>query len=141
MSDKNPIQKTLNYIEKHNLREKVTLNENGSITWSEDLHETTAAMDAGLSLDQVKKLQKADAELLNAATYLSGELAVEAFTRDPNLTETGFNYTVGSTTKVSGIFNRDQKDHVVVAVENTHRNAEFNRVATTLNSMFNDINS
>lgn len=141
MADKSPIQKTLNYVDKHNLREKVTLGENGVIQTEDDLFETTACMDAGLTLDQVNKLHKAKGELLTAVTYVAGELAVDAFKADENLTETGFNYNAGQGLKVAGIFNRDTKDHVQVVVETTHRNAEFNRVANVLNGLFNDINN
>lgn len=141
MTTKNPIQKTLNYVEKHDLRAKVTMGDNGVIKIDDDLFEATAAMDAGVTLDQVKKLQKAEGELLTAVTYVSGELAAEAFKQDPNLVETGFDYRVGQTVKVAGMFNRDAKDSTVVIVETTHKSAEFGRVASALNGMFSDINS
>jgi hypothetical protein len=141
MTDKNPIAKTLAVVERHDLEAKIKLNENNTIFIPEDLVETTAAMDAGLTMDQVKKFEKAKGELLPAVTYVAGKLSVDAFKADPNLSETGFSYNVGKTEKVSGVFSRDSKEHVVVVVETTHRNAEFNRVAAGLNSMFDDINS
>lgn len=141
MTDKNPIAKTLAYIERHGLTDKITLNENNTIHIPDDLVETTAAMDAGITLDQIKKFDKAKGELLPAVTHVAGQLSGTAFKADPNLTETGFSYSIGTGVKVSGIFNRDAKDHTVVVVETTHRSAEFNRVVTGLNAMFDDINS
>ena len=141
MTDKNPIAKTLAYIERHDLTTKITLNENNTINIPDDLVETTAAMDAGLTMDQVKKFEKAKGELLPAVTHVAGQLSGTAFKADPNLTETGFSYSIGTGVKVSGVFNRDAKDHTVVVVETTHRSAEFNRVVAGLNTMFDDINN
>lgn len=141
MAEKNPIQKTINYIDKHDLRAKVTMADNGVIKTDDDLYEATALMDAGVTLDQVKKLHKAEKELVSAVTYLGGELAAEAFKGDANLAETGFNYTAGPSVKVSGLYHRDAKDHTVVVVETTHKDAEFNRVVNSLGGMFADINS
>ncbi len=139
-TEKNPIAKTEAYVEKHDLKSKVTI-ENGLIKVADDIFETTALMDAGLTLDQANKLSKAKGELINGVTFVAGGLVHQAFKENDGLTEVGYSFTMGQGTKVSGLYNRDAKDHVVVAVETTHRNAEFNRVATHLNSMFNDINS
>jgi hypothetical protein len=141
MTDKNPIAKSIAYADKHDLWSKITLKENGTIGSTEDLVEATAALDAGLTMDQVKKFQKSLGELIPAATHVGGVRAAEGFKADPNLTETGFSFAIGSTQKVSALYNRDSKDHVVVVVETTHRSAEFQRVVTGLNSMFDDINS
>ncbi|MNF21477.1 hypothetical protein D3C85_88170 [compost metagenome] len=141
MTDKSPIAKTLAYIERHGLTDKIKLNENNTIHIPDDLVETTAAMDAGITLDQIKKFDKAKGELLPAVTHVAGQLSGDAFKADPNLTETGFSYSIGTGVKVSGVFNRDAKDHTVVVVETTHRSAEFNRVVTGLNAMFDDINN
>lgn len=141
MADKNPIQKTLNYIDKHNIRGKITMAENGVIKTDDDLYEATVLMDTGITLDQVKKLHKAEKELITAVTYVGAELATEAFKADANLVETGFNYTAGPSVKVSGLYHRDNKDHTVVMVETVHRDAEFNRVMSAIGGMFADINS
>jgi hypothetical protein len=141
MTDKNSVAKSIAYADKHDLWGKITRNENGTIAATEDFVESTAALDAGITMDQVKKFQKAVGELIPAAIYVGGQLAGEGFKADPNLTETGFNFNIGGTQKVSALYNRDSKDHVVVVVETTHRSAEFQRVVTNLNSMFDDINS
>lgn len=141
MADKNPIQKTLNYVDKHDLRAKVTMADNGVIKTDDDLYEATVLMDVGITLDQVKKLHKAEKELVGAVTYVGGELAAEAFKSDANLSETGFSYTAGPAVKVSGLYNRDAKDHTVVVVETVHKDAEFNRIITNLGGLFADINS
>lgn len=141
MTDKNPIAKSIAYADKHDLWSKITLNENGTIASTEDLVETTAALDAGLTMDQVKKFQKSLGELIPAATHVGGVRAAEGFKADPNLTETGMSFSIGSTQKMSVLYNRDNKDHVVAVVETTHRSAEFQRVVSGLNSMFDDINS
>lgn len=139
--EKDPIKKSKDYAEKHDLRSKITRGENGLISAVDDLVETTAALDAGITMDQVNKFQKALGELVPAAIYVAGELAVDGFKADANLTETGFSFPVGKHQKVSALFNRENNDHTVVVVETTHRSAEFNRVATHLNSLFNDVNS
>lgn len=138
---KNPIAKSEAYIEKHALREKITLADNKTIQSADDLFEVTAAMDAGLTMDQVKKLDKARGELLPAALLVGGELAEQAFRADPNLTETGMSFNMGTHQKFSAIFHRDDKNHVTAVVETTHRSAEYDRVHKHLNGLFDDINS
>lgn len=140
-TEKNPIAKSIAYAEKHDLFGKITLADNGTITSSDDLVETTAALDAGLTMDQVKKFQKSLGELIPAATYVAGLRAEEGFKANPELTETGFSFNVGSHQKVAGLFHRDNKDHTVVVVETTHRSAEFQRVVTHINGLFDDINN
>lgn len=138
---KNPIAKSEAYIDKHTLREKITLGANETIQAVDDLFEVTAAMDAGLTMDQVKKLDKARGELLPAALLVGGELAEQAFRANPNLTETGMSFSMGSHQKFSAIFHRDDKNHVTAVVETTHRSAEYDRVHKHLNGLFDDINS
>mgnify|MGYP003536762818 FL=1 len=138
---KNPIAKTEAYVEKHGLENLVTLGDNNIIKVTDDILEAVACMDAGLTLDQANRLAKAKGDLINGVTFVGGKLAAQAFKDTESLNETGFNFTMGSATKVSGMFSRDAKDAVVVAVETTHRSAEFNRVASHLKGLFDDINS
>ncbi len=141
MSDKNPLAKSIAYAEKHDLASKITLDENFQIKLTDDYYESTVLLDTGITLDQVKKLQKADAELYTATVYVAGQKAVDAMKENANLVETGFSYNIGSTVKASGMFHREGPEHFVGAIEHVHRNAEFNRVATSLKSLFNDINN
>lgn len=138
---KNPLAKSIAYAERHALREKITRAENNTIQSADDLFEVTAAMDAGLTMDQVKKLDKARGELLPAALMIGGELAEEAFRADPNLSETGMSFNMGSHQKFSAIFHRDGPSHVTAVVETTHRSAEYDRVHKHLNGLFESINN
>ena len=138
---KNPLAKSIAYAERHALRDKITRAENNTIQSADDLFEVTAAMDAGLTMDQVKKLDKARGELLPAALMIGGELAEEAFRADPNLSETGMSFNMGSHQKFSAIFHRDGPSHVTAVVETTHRSAEYDRVHKHLNGLFESINN
>src|SRR5690606_27012357 len=107
MAEKNPIQKTLNYIDKHGLEDLFTLNEAGGIDVDVELFEKTALADAGITMDQYKKLEKSKGELIPAATHVGGQLAAQAFKANPELTETGFSFHMGTSQKVGALFDRD----------------------------------
>jgi len=138
---KNTELKSRVFIEKHGLDEKIQINEKGLFNLPDDLHESIVLADAGVTLEQLKKVQKTESELLAATALLAGEKTAVAFKENPELTETALSYSIGSTQTASIVFSRDNKDHMVAAVETKVKSAEFKRVASHLNSLFDDINS
>lgn len=147
MADKEKTKSTemtsLAFAEKHDLAAKILLGDNGVFSLPKDYYEVIAATDAGVTVDQLKKLQKVDQQLLAATTLLSGKIATEEFAKNPEAKELAFSYNVGPHAKASGIFTRteDDKLSIVNAVEHRYQTAEMNRVYGHLNDLFAGINS
>jgi hypothetical protein len=147
MADKDKTKSTeltsLAFAEKHDLAAKILLGDNGIFSLPKDYYEVIAATDAGVTVDQLKKLQKVDQQLLAATTLLTGKIANEEFAKNPEAKELAFSYNVGPHAKASGIFTRteDDKLSIVNAVEHRYQTAEMNRVYGHLNDLFAGINS
>lgn len=129
------------FIDQHNLREHVILNEANSFDIPADLYADVVLKGAEITLDQLKKKERLEGELLASVTLLGGEQAVERFKSNPELSEIGFSMPMGSSHVASGIFSREGKDHTVVTVNNKIGTAEMKRVLGHLNTLFDDISS
>lgn len=134
-------QKSADFAAKHNLAERLEIDEKaGVISTGEDFYAATL-VDVGLTLDQVKKLQKHDAKLLAATTLVAGEKAAELFKKNEDLTEISFNYSLGNN-KAHGYFSRDGQTPVRNIVE-TYGSAggELGKVHKHVKTLFDNINS
>lgn len=133
--------KSVAFAETHGLRDKIVLNAKGTFDVPTDLHESIALAHAGITLDQHKKLQKIEGELLSGVILVAGEQAAQAFKDNIELSEVGISYNIGSTTKASAVFDRVSKDHAVVHVETKFASGELKRVLTHLNGLYDEVNS
>lgn len=135
------------FAEKHELRGKIVLGDNGIFGLPKDYYEVVAATETGMTVDQVretlKKFEKVDRALLPATTLIAGEVSHEEFAKNPEAKELAFSYNIGAHAKASDIFTRteDDKVSIVNAVEHRHQTAEMNRVYGHLNDLFTNINS
>jgi len=135
--------KSRKFIEKHGLTEKLAVNDKtGQVEPSEDFYESTLS-DTGLTLDQVKKLQKHNAQLLAASTLAAGELAAEHFKEHPETKEMSFEYNAGhdvhqayfsTTENTAGVRN-------VVEVHGAQDKGELKKVHKDLKSLFDTIHT
>lgn len=133
--------KSQKFADKHDLRSKLAVNDKtGQIEPAEDFYEATLS-DTGLTLDQVRKLQKHDASLLAAATLTAGELAAEHFRGHPETKEMSMEYDVGhnvhhayfsTTENTSGVRN-------VVEVHGAQEKGELKKVHKHVKSLFDAI--
>lgn len=137
---KNTDIKSAAFAEKHDLDSKVVVTDKGLIELPADLHESIVLADAGVTLDQFKKIQKGSAELFAGVTYVAAPKIVNHMKANPEVTEMGFSYAVGGDTTASAIFNRDGI-HVVNAVETKIQTAEMKRVHSYIDDLFNNINN
>jgi len=140
MSDVSKIQ-AVSYAEKNDLRAKISINDAGLYTIPADIRQVLVLDPLGVSAETYGKIEKEDAKLLGGMIYVGGELAVDHFKANPDAVEVGFNYQQGNSTSVSVLFNRDAKDHTVVAVETKHKTADVKRVLSYLGDQFANINS
>lgn len=129
------------YADKNKLGELITIGSNGIYNIPEMLHTDLVLTPAGITPEQHKKMQKAEAELLGGVLYVGGNLAVEHFKENAEAVEVGFTYNQGSMTTVSGVFNREAKDHTVVAIETKYKTADVKRVLSYLGDHFSNVNS
>lgn len=152
MADKEKAAKAIEmssraFADKHDLRGKIELGDNGIFGLSKDYYETVASTETGLTVEQVretlKKFEKVDRALLPATTLITGEIANDEFAKNPEAKELAFSYSIGAHAKASGIFTRteDNKVSIVNAVEHRHQTAEMNRVYGHLNDLFTNINA
>ncbi|WDS62196.1 hypothetical protein [Pseudomonas phage D6] len=140
MSDVSKIQ-AVGYAEKNGLREKITINESGLYTIPADLRQVLVLDPLGVSAATYKKIEQEDAKLLGGLLYIGGELATGHFKANPDAMEVGFNYQQGDATNVSVVFNREAKDHTVIAIETKHKTPDIKRVLSWLGDEFANINS
>ncbi|QEM41949.1 hypothetical protein [Pseudomonas phage vB_PaeM_PS119XW] len=134
--------KSFAFIEEHKLREKVILGEANTFDIPNDLYESVVLGGAGISLEQLKKKERLEGELLAGVTLVAGEQAATRMKENPDLSEIGFNYNMGTTnSQVAGIFNRDGKDHSVVTVSTKTNSAEMKRVCAHINQLFEEVNT
>lgn len=134
--------KSVKVAEKFGLKDKMSVDTtSGVINLPEDYYESTLEA-TGLTLDQIKKLQKHNAELLGATTLIAGELAAEAFRENPDLGEVSFSYTRGHDHS-KGFFKREGTDRVYI-VEETYgvgTRGEMGKVFKHLTQLFDEINT
>lgn len=126
---------------KHNVQQYLKLDEKtGGITVDDKLYEELLK-DTDLTLDQVKKLQKHDAEVLGMVTYAGGELAHKAFKTNPELTETSLTYSAGHN-KVHAYYAREgeNKTRNIVETHGVGDGGELAKVYKALDKMFEDLN-
>lgn len=140
MTDKNPIAKTEQYIERHELDKLISIDAKGVVKIDDNIYEKTVLADTGLTLDQVKKLRKHEGELYPAVVHHTAGLAATAFKGDANLSEVGFNFNMGGH-KAAGVFSREGNQRFVGEINHEHKNAEFKRVVAGIEGLFADINS
>jgi hypothetical protein len=140
MTDVSKIQAAA-YSEKHGLGEKITMSPQGIYAIPTDLAQVLVLDPLNVSADTYKKIEKGFAELNGGVLYTTGNLAVDHFKNNADAQEVGFNYQLGSMTTVSGIFNRDAKDHTVLAIETKYKTADMKRVLSYLGDEFANINS
>jgi hypothetical protein len=140
-TDKAVELKSRAYAEKHDLDSKIQIDGKGLYAELRDLHESTVLLDAGVTVEQYKKIQQGDAQLLSAVTLVAGEKFAAAAKSNNELVEASVSYPMGSNTVATVMFNRDSKDHVVAAVETRVKSAEHKRVIAHLDSLFDDVNS
>ncbi|QBJ02777.1 hypothetical protein MZD04_gp251 [Pseudomonas phage Psa21] len=129
------------YSEKNGLADKITLADTGIYTIPADLAQTLVLDPLNVSAETFKKIEKGFTELAGGVVYTAGNLAVEHFKANPEAVEIGFNYQQGSMTTVSGLFNRDAKDHTVLAFETKYKTADMKRVLSYLGDEIANINS
>jgi hypothetical protein len=129
------------YAEKNGLAEKITISDAGIYAIPADLQQALVLDPLGVSADTYKKIEKGNAELLGGVMYVGGNLATSHFKANPEAVEVGLNYQQGSATNVSILYNREAKDHTVVAIETKHKTADIKRVLSYLGDEFGNINS
>lgn len=129
------------YSEKNGLAEKITLADNGIYSIPADLAQVLVLDPLNVSAETFKKIEKGFSELAGGVLYTTGNLAVNHFKNNADAQEIGFNYQQGSMTTVSGIFNRDAKDHTVMAFETKWKGTDMKRVLSYLGDEFANINS
>lgn len=128
-------------IEKFGLKETITMGESGAYTIPVDLWEQQVLVPSGVTMETFKRIENDSMRLAAAVTLHTGTLAVDHFKSNVEAVELGFNYQQGTATTVSGIFNRNAKDHTVLAFEVKHKTADMKRVLGYLGGEFGDINS
>lgn len=134
--------KSFAFIEENKIREKVILNESNTFDIPTDLYESIVLGGSGISVEQIKKKERIEGELLAAVTLVAGEQVAERMKANPELSEVGFNYNMGTTnSQVAGIFSRDGKDHTMISVSTKTNSAEMRRVSAHLNALFEQVNT
>ncbi len=133
--------KSQKFAEKHGLKDKLAVNDKtGQIEASDDFYEATLE-DTGLTLDQVRKLQKHDATLLAAATLAAGEMAADHFKAHPETKEIGFEYGAGHNVHQAYFSTTENTTSVrnVVEVHGAQEKGELKKVHKYVKSLFDDI--
>uniref|UniRef100_A0AB39CDE5 Uncharacterized protein n=1 Tax=Pseudomonas phage RVTF4 TaxID=3236931 RepID=A0AB39CDE5_9VIRU len=128
-------------IEKFGLKDTITLADTGVYTIPVDLFEKQVLEAHGVTPATFKKIENDSIRLATAVTLHCGQLATEHMKNNPDAIELGFNYKQGELTTVSGIFNRDAKDHTVIAFDVKCKTADMKRVLGFLGDEFAAINS
>jgi hypothetical protein len=136
-------QKTEKSVEKFGLKNKLAFDEkSGVLGLPEDFYAKSLEENkVGLTLDQVKKLQAHDSELLRSTTLAAGEVAAEKFKEFPELKEISVNYDHGQNTSWA-YFERESTTPVrnVVEVKGLD-GGEMGKVHKHLKGLFDNINS
>ncbi len=135
--------KTEKSVEKFGISDKMKFDEkSGVISLPKNFYEKTLEDgEVGLTLDEVKKLQKHDSEVLAATTLAAGQVAAEKFESHPELKEISVNYNHGQNTSWAH-FERESTTPVrnVVEVKGLD-GGEMGKVHRHLKGLFDDINS
>lgn len=112
----------------------------GTLSLPEEFYET-ALEGSGVTLDQLKKVQKRDAELMAATTYAAGERAKTELVANPELTELSLSYNRGLDSTHT-YFSREGTTPVRHVVESHGMDGgELKKVHTHVKSLFDDINN
>lgn len=129
------------YAEKNGLAEKITIAENGIYSIPADLAQMLVLDPLNVSAETYKKIETGFRDLAGGVLYTTGTLAVDHFKANPEAVEVGFSYNQGTDTTITGLFNREAKDHTVLAIETKYKNADMKRVLSYLGDQFDNINS
>lgn len=136
-------QKTEKSVEKFGLKDKLKFDEkSGVLGLPKDFYaKSLEENEVGLTLDQVKKLQAHDSELLRSTTLAAGEIAAKKFEEFPELKEISVNYDHGQNTSWA-YFERESTTPVrnVVEVKGLD-GGEMGKVHKHLKGLFDNINS
>lgn len=132
--------KAAQYAKKNDLSTLITLPESGNFIIPADLHERLVLEPAGITVEQNNRREELEKELAAGVLYTTGTLAHEYMAANPESVELGFSYPQGKQTTVSGFFNRDDKQHVVLHVETKYKTADMQRVLDYLGGHFDNIN-
>lgn len=138
-------KKSIDFAAKFNLADKISADaKSGTLSLPDDYYESTLE-DVGVSIDQIKKLQKHDASLLAATTLVAGEKAAEIFKENEDIHEVSFNYGIGQSS-AHGHFGRAREDHAayarnIVSVHGAGDKGELGKVHKHLNTLFSEVNS
>lgn len=133
--------KAIKFAEDNDLKTMVTIGENGIFAIPKDIHEKLVLIPLGYTSKDHDKIVKREEELFGGMLYHTGNLAVEHFKGNAEAVEVGFSYNAGSNTTVSGLFNREAKDHTVVAVDTRYKNADIKRILSYLGDEIGNINT
>ena len=145
---KNAKLKSEKSIEKFGIRDKLSFDEKSGIIslaggdkTGKFYEQTLKDADIGITLDQVKRLQEHDAELLAATTLAGGELAAEKFKENPELKEISMSYMHGQTTS-HAYFEREGTTPVRNVVEvKALDGGELKKVQSHIKTLFDDISN
>lgn len=137
--------KSSDFADKLGLRDQITVDAKSGVA---ELPETYYAdslekAGVGVTLDQLKKLQKHDASLLAATTLVVGEKAASLYKENPELSEVSFSYSMGHN-KAHGYFQRDNEQapvRNVVEIHGAQDRGELNKVYKHVKGLFDNINS
>lgn len=136
--------KSVAFAKKFDLENKIQIDsKTGVVTLDENFYESTLE-DTGLTMDQVKKLQKHDAALLAATTLVAGEKAADIFKNNEDITSVTVQYTAGNTTYSSMFHNGKGTNSTVLNMSETtigSNDTELRKVHKHLKSLFSSINS
>lgn len=131
--------KSVAYATENNLADSITANDTKGIDVAADIYETHVLNKCGITVDQLKKKQKLDAEFLPASVYVGGNAAETQFKADPELSEVSMTIPMGGNQTMTAIFTRGQQ--TVVAVNSKIETAEMKRVLMHVDSLWDDVSS
>jgi len=140
MTDNTKI-KAFGDIDHFGLKDTVTMADSGGYSIPLDLFEKQILEPNGVTAATYKKIETDTIKLATAMTLHCGQMATEHFKNNAEALEVGFNYKQGDMTTVSGVFNREAKDHTVLAFETKCKTADMKRVFGYLGDEFAAINS
>ena len=133
--------KSRKYADKHGLADKLKVDaKTGEITPSDDYYEATLE-GTGVTLDQLKKVQKNNAELLSSTTLVAGEMAAEHFKDHPETSELSLRYSAGHDTYAMN-FSRAEDAQPVrheISIYGAEDKGELKKVKKLVQGLFDEI--
>lgn len=128
------------FVETNKLGEHFVLNDANTFdAISKDLYTTCVLEPAGITLDQLKKKDKLEAEYLQGSVLVGGEVVADRMRTNSELHEVSLSIPMGGTRTASAVFTRGQA--TVVALNTKVETAEMKRVLVHLDGLFNDVSS